>query len=659
MQTASCGLLAAASRSGRRLRPFVTSLPLNSGWRCLRTAAVAREHPAEAATPPEPRPPQSRRARVRDAKPFSEFLTDDFHRQHDYLRISVTERCNLRCIYCMPEEGVPLSPNRELLTTPEIVLLSSLFVSQGVTKIRLTGGEPTVRRDILSLMRQIGALRPRGLKELCLTTNGISLHRKLDSMVEAGLTGVNLSLDTLDPWQFQIMTRRKGFDAVQKSLDRILELNELGAGIKLKINCVVMRGINDGEVVPFVEMTREKDMEVRFIEYMPFDGNKWSNGKMVSYSEMLDLIREKYPALQKVPDHKNDTSKTWHVPGFVGRIGFITSMTHNFCGTCNRLRITSDGNLKVCLFGNAEVSLRDILRKPNGGEPLDEESLEAMEQIETGRRQGAVPLAPNEGELLDVIGMAVKRKKAKHAGIGELEHMKNRPMILIDALPASLAGAMPVGPRQGRAGDGWPPRPRSRPRRLGSHEHRRLLWSSRRPGEDEDGGQQRQQESARLTHVSEAGSARMVSISEKSVTWRVATAACTVRFSNDTAIRLIRDNQMTKGDVLGVARVAGIMAAKRTADLIPLCHPIGLSHVSVELKPAGADAEAEGSPAMEIRATVTCDGKTGVEMEALTAASTAALTVYDMCKAVDRGMRIEGLRVVLKDGGESGRWEMQ
>lgn len=332
---------------------------------------------------------------------------------------------------------MPLSPPNDLLTTPEIVLLSSVFVSQGVTKIRLTGGEPTVRRDILPLMHQIGALRRHGLKELCLTTNGISLHRKLDSLVESGLTGVNLSLDTLDPFQFQIMTRRMGFDAVRKSIDRILELNRLGAGVRLKINCVVMRGINDRELIPFVEMTRDKDLEVRFIEYMPFDGNKWNRKKMLGYSEMLDLIREKYPGIQKVQDSKNDTSKAWSVPGFAGRIGFITSMTHNFCGTCNRLRITSDGNIKVCLFGNAEVSLRDILRQSNNGDPIDEEAFEAMKQIEMDRRQSSVApdrplgISPVELQLLDVIGKAVKGKEAKHAGLGELEHMKNRPMILI------------------------------------------------------------------------------------------------------------------------------------------------------------------------------------------------------------------------------------
>ncbi|KAI4140548.1 MAG: hypothetical protein L6R39_005756 [Caloplaca ligustica] len=375
--------------------------------------------------------------RFREAKPFSHFLTDKFHRQHTYLRISVTERCNLRCTYCMPAEGVALSPPDHLLTTPEIVYLSELFVNEGVTKIRLTGGEPTVRKDILPLMHEIGQLRSKGLRELCLTTNGISLHRKLDAMVEAGLTGVNLSLDTLDPYQFQIMTRRKGFDAVMKSLHKILELNRLGAGIKLKLNVVVMRGVNEREIVSFVELGLQNDIEVRFIEYMPFEGNKWSQQKMLSYKEMVAIIRQKYPGLSKVREEgKNETSKTWQVPGFRGKVGFITSMTENFCGTCNRLRITSDGNLKVCLFGNSEVSLRDLLRKDNNGGLIDGAAVEATKQIEMDRRQGLAGSQPlghgaRERDLLEVIGMAVKRKKDRHAGMGQLESMKNRPMILI------------------------------------------------------------------------------------------------------------------------------------------------------------------------------------------------------------------------------------
>lgn len=294
-----------------------------------------------------------------------------------------------------------------------------------------------MRRDIIPLMQSIGSLRSKGLKELALTTNGISLHRKLDSMVESGLTGINLSLDTLDPFQFQIMTRRKGFDAVMKCIDRVLELKRLGANLKLKVNCVVMRGLNERDIIPFVEMGREKDIEVRFIEYMPFGGNKWSQGKMISFQEMLDIIKTKYPGIQRIPGHKNDTSKTFAVPGFVGKVGFITSMTNDFCGTCNRLRITGDGNLKVCLHGNDEVSLRDLLRKDNDGNPIDQEAFDRIKQIETDRRDGRLSdetilgWGQREHELLQVIGKAVKRKAEKHADLGDLEKMQNRPMILI------------------------------------------------------------------------------------------------------------------------------------------------------------------------------------------------------------------------------------
>ncbi len=176
--------------------------------------------------------------------------------------------------------------------------------------------------------------------------------------------------------------------------------------------------------------------------------------------------------------------------------------------------------------------------------------------------------------------------------------------------------------------------------------HQRRLFSSTPRRQEDDSSDP----AAKLTHVSETGAAHMVSIAGKAVTARVATAACTVRFSSDVAPRLLRTNQLKKGDALGVARVAGIMAAKRTPDLIPLCHPIPVSRVRVDL--------ALQDRSVDVRATVECDGKTGVEMEALTAASTAALTVYDMCKAVDKGMVVDGLRVVLKDGGKSGRWEM-
>lgn len=410
-----------------------------TGSRRYGTAAAIQEEPQIVPEPPPSRVrkmPPSRQEAIRSAKPFSSFLTDTFNRQHDYLRISITERCNLRCLYCMPEEGVPLSPKKHLLTAPEILYLSSLFVSQGVNKIRLTGGEPTIHPQILPLIRDLGHLRRNGLQDIALTTNGLTLSRKLDEMVASGLTGINLSLDTLDPFQFELMTRRRGFNQVMASISRILEMKRAGAPLTLKINAVVIRGLNDAQMLPFVEMTRDKDVEVRFIEYMPFDGNRWSDRKMLSYQEMLATIRAHHPSLQKVHDRANDTSKTFRVPGFVGKVGFITSMTETFCGSCNRLRITSDGNLKVCLFGNAEVSLRDMLRAGfNHGEPIDEQAWEAIKQVEMDRHErrteGELGLRPVEMKLLEIIGTAVKRKKERHAGLGQLEHMKNRPMILI------------------------------------------------------------------------------------------------------------------------------------------------------------------------------------------------------------------------------------
>ncbi|XP_040286695.1 molybdenum cofactor biosynthesis protein 1 isoform X2 [Bufo bufo] len=342
-------------------------------------------------------PSTDRRRFLRDhALPFSAFLTDGFGRQHTYLRISLTEKCNLRCQYCMPEEGVKLTLKSELLTSPEILALAKLFVQEGVDKIRLTGGEPLIRPDVVDIVAQLRRLK--GLKTIALTTNGINLARLLPRLKEAGVDVLNISLDTLVPSKFEFIVRRKGFHKVMEGIHRALELGYN----PVKVNCVVMRGLNDDELLDFVALTERQPLEVRFIEYMPFDGNKWNYKKMVSYQEMLDIIRQKWPELEKVPTEMSSTSKAFRVPGFQGQIGFITSMSEHFCGSCNRLRITADGNLKVCLFGNSEVSLRDCLR--------------------TGA---------SEEQLIQVIGEAVGRKKKQHAGMFSISQMKNRPMILI------------------------------------------------------------------------------------------------------------------------------------------------------------------------------------------------------------------------------------
>ncbi|XP_014378516.1 molybdenum cofactor biosynthesis protein 1 isoform X3 [Alligator sinensis] len=330
------------------------------------------------------------------AAPFSAFLTDRFGRQHNYLRISLTEKCNLRCQYCMPEEGVHLTPKSELLTTHEIITLARLFVKEGVDKIRLTGGEPLIRPDVVDIVAQLYKIE--GIKTIAVTTNGINLARLLPRLKEAGLDAINISLDTLVPAKFEFIVRRKGFHKVMEGIHKAIELGYN----PVKVNCVVMRGLNEDELLDFVDLTKNLPLDVRFIEYMPFDGNKWNFKKMVSYKEMLDTIKQRWPELEKLPCEASSTAKAYKVPDFQGQVSFITSMSEHFCGTCSRLRITADGNLKVCLFGNSEVSLRDHLR-----------------------------VGSSEDELVEIIGAAVGRKKKQHAGMFNISQMKNRPMILI------------------------------------------------------------------------------------------------------------------------------------------------------------------------------------------------------------------------------------
>lgn len=361
-----------------RVRPVSHAIS-KLGWRSLATSAAksVTESSVENAT-------------------VSDMLIDSFGRMHTYLRISLTERCNLRCQYCMPDEGVELTPKPELLSQNEIIRLANLFVSSGVDKIRLTGGEPTIRPDIEDICVRL--TRIKGLKTLAMTTNGLTLAKKLPNFKEAGLNSLNISLDTLVPAKFEFLTRRKGHAKVLESIETAISLGYN----PVKVNCVVMRGLNDDEICDFVEMTREKPINVRFIEFMPFDGNVWNVKKLVSYAEMRDTIVKHYKGLQRLQDHSSDTAKNFKIDGFVGTVSFITSMTQHFCGGCNRLRLLADGNFKVCLFGPSEVSLRDAIR-----EGVDDQGLQ------------------------EIIGEAVKKKKAAHAGMFDLAKTPNRPMVHI------------------------------------------------------------------------------------------------------------------------------------------------------------------------------------------------------------------------------------
>ncbi|XP_046306692.1 molybdenum cofactor biosynthesis protein 1 isoform X4 [Marmota monax] len=573
--------------------------------------------------------------------PFSTFLTDNFGRQHNYLRISLTEKCNLRCQYCMPEEGVPLTPKADLLTTEEILTLARLFVKEGVDKIRLTGGEPLIRPDVVDIVAQLHRLE--GLKTIGVTTNGINLARLLPALQKAGLTAINISLDTLVPAKFEFVVRRKGFHKVMEGIHKAIELGYS----PVKVNCVVMRGLNEDELLDFVTLTKGLPLDIRFIEYMPFDGNKWNFKKMVSYKEMLDTIRQQWPELEKLPEEECSTAKAFRIPGFLGQVSFITSMSEHFCGTCNRLRITADGNLKVCLFGNSEVSLRDHLRA------------------------GA-----SEEELLKIIGAAVGRKKPRHAGMFSISQMKNRPMILIEFFlllqdsspPASLSifsrdplhvqGLRPTVSFSNQMATFWKghgiPQTHSwmgsgcPQRHYSSHADSDTNSKCLSPGSRVPAAHSGPwSTSDQLTHVDSEGQAAMVDVGGKPDTERVAVASAVVLLG-PVAFKLVQQNQLKKGDALVVAQLAGIQAAKITSQLIPLCHHVALNHVQVQLE---LDSSRH---AAVIQATCRARGPTGVEMEALTSAAVAALTLYDMCKAVSRDIVVGEVKLISKTGGQRG-----
>lgn len=313
----------------------------------------------------------------------SNLLTDRFSRRHTYLRISLTERCNLRCTYCMPAAGVPLQPPAHLLQTTEILELARYFASHGVHKFRLTGGEPTLRRDLVDIVAGIRDLAPPEEPpfSIGMTTNGVALNaRKLQQLVDAGLSSLNISLDTLDPDKFASLTRRPYYSKVRQTLDAALAFSP--QQLRVKLNCVVQRGVNEDEVPAMVRLLHtHPTLQVRFIEYMPFADNQWRYDQCVPYQELLQHP-ELVGLLRPVPsDDPHDTTK-WYttIQKDAGpseqqqqqqrQVGFITSMSEHFCGTCNRIRLSADGQLQVCLFGRHQVNLRDALRQGEALDPL-------------------------------------------------------------------------------------------------------------------------------------------------------------------------------------------------------------------------------------------------------------------------------------------------
>ncbi|WP_066892856.1 GTP 3',8-cyclase MoaA [Clostridium nigeriense] len=281
-------------------------------------------------------------------------MKDKYGREIDYLRISITDRCNLRCIYCMEEEGNTFFQEEDKLTKEEILKIVSASAKLGVKKIRLTGGEPLVRKDIVELMEGINDIK--GIEGIYLTTNGILLEEKVEALKKAGLKGVNISLDSLKEEMFQSLTRLGILKKVLSAIDKCLEL-----GIKVKLNTVMIKDKNDNEILDFVNLTRSKNIDVRFIELMPIGvGSKF---KGISNEDILSLIKSNYGDLEEIRRDKDGGPASYiRLKNGKGKIGFISAISNCFCEDCNRIRLTSEGFLKQCLHFNYGIDLKKILR---------------------------------------------------------------------------------------------------------------------------------------------------------------------------------------------------------------------------------------------------------------------------------------------------------
>ena len=326
-------------------------------------------------------------------------LVDQFGRKHDYLRISLTERCNLRCTYCMPAGGIALRPREEFMRTEEVLSIAKTFVKLGVKKIRLTGGEPLVRKDAGVVIEQLSKLPV----ELSISTNGILIDQHIERLKDCGVKSVNVSLDSLKRERMLAITRRDYFDKIMRNIQLLLDKK-----FDVKINCVVTKGVNDDEIIDFIEWTKKVPVHVRFIEFMPFDGNDWDWSKGVSLDEILTQTSNNFGpfGFERIEDRPNDTSKNYRLKEGKGTFAIISSVTNPFCDSCNRIRLTADGKLKNCLFSNSEADLLKAMR--------------------------------NEEDILPLIQSSIQNKKAVRSGMESFddfsnpdEHGKNRKMVAI------------------------------------------------------------------------------------------------------------------------------------------------------------------------------------------------------------------------------------
>lgn len=293
-------------------------------------------------------------------------LTDRYGRVHDYLRISVTDRCNLRCLYCMPEEGVKFEPSENLLSYDQITEVVRVGAEMGITKLRITGGEPLVRPGLAELIGQLSSIP--GIRDISLTTNGVLLADQAEALRAAGLNRVNISLDTLDPARFKFIARRG-------DLQRVMQGIEMAAKVgfaPIKLNCVLLKGVNEDEIASFLKMATEQPLHVRFIEYMPIGhaDDNWRN-HYLPLTRVLEIANEIGLAVEPISDVPgNGPSEDFRIAGGKGTFGLIHPISDQFCKRCNRLRLTADGNIKPCLYWVDELNVKPALGKPDELEKL-------------------------------------------------------------------------------------------------------------------------------------------------------------------------------------------------------------------------------------------------------------------------------------------------
>lgn len=285
-----------------------------------------------------------------------EKLYDQYDRMHDYLRLSITDRCNLRCVYCMPKEGLPFFPTDKVLSQDEIVQLVKNFAEMGISKVRITGGEPLLRTDVVDIVRRINDIE--GINDISITTNGLFLKKKAQALKDAGLDRLNISLDTFDPERYKEITRGGNIQQVLDGISYAAKLNFK----KIKLNTVLIKGQNDDEILEFLNYTKDNNVNVRFIEFMPIGTTmkKWKR-EFVGLQNVFEICKQNNLEYTPIELKGNGPSDNYQIKGYQGSFGLIHPISAKFCENCNRLRITADGYIKACLYWNEEVYVRDAI----------------------------------------------------------------------------------------------------------------------------------------------------------------------------------------------------------------------------------------------------------------------------------------------------------